>query len=104
MTINKHDKDDYINSILAEEDKANTLQTLPIDSVSDVTANQINQTKTELQNNSNSNKSVNQNITNHIAVTTTDGILDKEDFIRQVAEAQKEIAHDEQDLQFADVS
>jgi len=80
------------------------VQTIPLESVSDITSNQINDTKTFMQNNSNTG-GVNQNITNQITVHAgAGGQIDYEDLKEKLAKAQKELAHDEQDLQMQDVS
>ena len=81
------------------------LQTLPIESVSEVTANQINETKTLMQNNnSNSNKAVTQNINNNITVQANDGKIDEDDLYEKLARVNKRIADDEQDRDMQDVS
>ncbi len=77
---------------------------VPLESPSEITSNYINETKTQMQNNSNT-QGVNQNITNQITVHTgAGGQIDYEDLKEKLAKAQKELAHDEQDLQMQDVS
>ena len=57
-----------------------------------------------MQQNTNNNQGVNQTITNHITVHATDGKIDEDDLYEKFTRVQKRVAHDEQDLQFADVS
>src|SRR3989339_710546 len=78
------------------------IPTVPLESVSDVTNTQLNQTKNQLQNNTNQ-KQIAQTITNQITVYASDGKVDYEDLKEKLRRANKELAHDEQDLQFADV-
>jgi hypothetical protein len=53
----------------------------------------------------NSNKSVNQTITNQITVHAgAGGQIDYEDLKDKLVQAQREIAHEEQDTQMQDVS
>ena len=94
-----------------DDKKANTpvnnlnykVPTLPIESVSAVTANQITEQKELLQNNS--NKSVAQTITNQITVhAPAGGQVDYDDLKDKLVQAQREIAHEEQDTQMQDVS
>ena len=95
---------DYKKDLLKTSSlKEMSIPKIPLESVSNVTAKQINETKTQMQNSS-SNKAVQQTIHNQITVTTTDGIFNEDDFKNQVAKALKENAHDEQDMQMQDVS
>jgi len=80
------------------------LQTLPIESVSDVTANQISETKTLMQNNSNSNKVVTQTITNQITIHSPDGSVDEDELYEKMVRINRRIADDENDMQMQDVS
>ncbi len=79
---------------------------VPLESVSDVTAGAINETKSFMQNNTNTSNStgVNQTITNHITVHATDGKIDEEDLYEKFARVQKRVAQDEQDLQLQDIA
>jgi len=76
---------------------------LPLESVSGLTSNQLTQTKNQLQNNNNQ-KQVTQTITNQITVHASDGKIDYEDLKHKFKKVQKEVANDEQNLQFRDVS
>ena len=78
---------------------------VPLESVSDVTAGAINETKSFMQNNTNNTQGVNQNIINHITVhAPAGGQVDYEDLKMKLAKAQKELAQEEQEMQMQDVS
>ncbi|HIP21191.1 MAG TPA: phage tail tape measure protein, partial [Sulfurimonas sp.] len=78
---------------------------VPLESVSDVTAGAINETKSFMQNNTNNTQGVNQNIINHITVhAPAGGQVDYEDLKMKLAKAQKELAKEEQEMQMQDVS
>lgn len=79
------------------------IPTVQLESVSDVTNTQLNQTKNQLQNNTNQ-KQIAQTITNQITVYSSDGKVDYEDLKEKLRRANKELAHDELDLQMQDVS
>ena len=79
------------------------IPTVQLESVSDVTNTQLNQTKNQLQNNTNQ-KHIAQTITNQITVYSSDGKVDYEDLKEKLRRANKELAHDELDLQMQDVS
>jgi len=86
--------------------KETQIAQVPLESVSDVTAGAINETKSFMQNNTNTSSStgVNQTITNHITVHAVDGKIDEDDLYEKLARVNKRIAEDEQDLQLQDVS
>jgi TP901 family phage tail tape measure protein len=78
---------------------------VPLESVSDVTAGAINETKSFMQNNTNNTQGVNQNITNHITVhAPAGGQVDYEDLKIKLAMAQKELSQEDTDLQMQDAS
>jgi len=76
--------------------------TVPIESVSAVTSNKIEETKT--QNNANNAKNIIQNINNHITVKSENGIIDEEDLYEKLKRVNKRIADEEQDLQMQDIA
>jgi len=78
---------------------------VPLESVSDVTAGAINETKSFMQNNTNNTQGVNQNITNHITVNApAGGQVDYEDLKIKLVQAQKELSQEDTDLQMQDAS
>lgn len=95
---------DYKHALKTSSLKEIENPTLPLESASSVTAAQLEQKYTQLQNNNTNQKQVTQTITNQITVHASDGKIDYEDLKEKLMRAQKEIARNEQDLQFADVS
>ena len=84
--------------------KEMNIPTIPIESVSDVTANQINDTKSFMQNSTNNaQKMVTNNNEFTFNVTSTDGIIDEEAFKSQFIKIMREVEHDNQELQMQDV-
>ena len=83
--------------------KEMSIPTIPIESVSDITSNQIDSTKSFMQNSSSNQKTVTE--TNHytINVSSTDGVLDEQDLMEQFVRIRDKVKHDEQGLQLQDV-
>jgi len=76
---------------------------VPLQSVSEVTAQQLTEHKNSIQNN-NTNRPVTQQINQTIHVNATDGKVDYEDLKEKFIRVQKELKHDEIDTTFEDAS
>jgi len=79
---------------------------IPIESVSAVTNSAITETKSFMQNNTHTNNTqgVTQTVTNHVTIHAHDGKIDEDDLYEKLGRVNRRMAHDEQDLQYKDVS
>lgn len=95
---------DYKSTLKTSSLKEVEVLKLPLESVSDINASAITNHQTQLQNSHSNSKNVTQNINNQITITATDGKIDEEEFKRQLIKVQREVAHDELDVNMRDVS
>jgi len=96
---------DYKKTLTTSSLKEVGIPKVPLESVSDVTAQTITEHKNTMQNNStNNNKPVTQNITQTINVQAKDGKVDYEDLKEKFIRVQKEIKYEEMDTSLEDAS